>query len=129
MASSANCPCCSFPGTEHTRSGIPSSSPDTHFQSPTVSATRYVDIFGVVENWIVCFPAGPGWSLTILPFEIAVSSLSTTAVISNVALYAGSSNDGNATRASTASNCVTAYFRWFASLRYMPRSLLFNCPT
>jgi hypothetical protein len=75
-----------------------------------------VDIFGEGENLSVCLPApGPGVSDTILPFEIAVSPASIVAEIENVAFIAGSSNDGNARRASVDSNCVTAYFR-FADL-------------
>jgi hypothetical protein len=42
------------------------------------------------------------------PFEIAVSALSIISEMSKVALWAGSSHDGNARRASVASICVTA---------------------
>ena len=66
---------------------------------------------------IVRFPgSGPGTSETTRPLEIAVSPLSTIIEMSNVALNAGSSKDGNARRASVGSICVTAYFRPFASL-------------
>ena len=68
-------------------------------------------------NFRVCLPgSGPGVSDSILPFEIAVSAESIINEISKVALNAGSSNDGNARRASVASICETAYFRPFALL-------------
>src|SRR5438445_659520 len=52
-------------------------------------ATRYDDIFGEVENLIVCWvAAGPGVSDTTLPFEIAVSAGLTTRVTANAALKA-----------------------------------------
>jgi hypothetical protein len=80
-----------------------------HSKSPTASATRYVDIFGVVSKVTVCLPApGPGVSDTTAPFEMARSPASMTAVSENVALKAGSSNEGNIRRASVASSCVTA---------------------
>ena len=57
----------------------------------------------------MCLPSpGPGESATIGPFEMPVSPESTTSETSNVALKAGSSNDGNARRASVDSNCDTA---------------------
>ena len=47
---------------------------ELHSKSPTASATRYVDIFGVVSNLTVCLPAaGPGVSETTAPFEMAWS--------------------------------------------------------
>ena len=49
----------------------------------------------------------PGWSETIFVFEIAVSPASITSVTSKAAFNAGSSKQGNARRASVASNCVT----------------------
>jgi hypothetical protein len=80
-----------------------------HSKSPTASATRYVDIFGVVSNLTVCFPgSGPGVSAVTAPFEIARSAASMIAVTAKVALKAGSSNDGNIRRASVASSWVTA---------------------
>ena len=88
---------------------MPSTVADEHSKSPTASATRYVDIFGVVSNVTVCLPAaGPGVSETAAPFEIAWSPASMVAVSENVALRAGSSNDGNIRLASVASSCVTA---------------------
>ena len=63
----------------------------------------------MVSNLTVCLPApGPGVSETTAPFEIAWSFSSMIAVSANVALNAGSSNDGNMRRASVASSCVTA---------------------
>ena len=50
---------------------------------------------------------GPGASDTIFVFEIAVSPASTIKETSKVAFSAGSSKQGNARRASVASNCVT----------------------
>src|SRR4051812_3030641 len=98
--------------------GMPSAPPLTHAQSPTASATRYVDIFGDLENVSVCLPApGPGLSSTMRPLEMAVSAASIVAVMENVAFNAGSSKQGNARRASVGSNCVVAYFRLFARLR------------
>jgi hypothetical protein len=76
-----------------------------------------VDIFGVRPNFSVCLPAsGPGVSESTLPLEIAVSPESIIIEMSNVALNAGSSNEGNARRASVASSCETAYFRPLAWL-------------
>ncbi len=49
-----------------------------------------------------------GLSETWLVLEMTVSRLSTVRAMSKVALYAGSSNDGKARRASVASNWVTA---------------------
>ncbi len=72
----------------------------------------------VVANLSVCLPApGPGVSDSRRPFEIAVSRASIVADTANVAFIAGSSNDGNARRASVASSCVMAYSRLFARLR------------
>ena len=100
---------CALSGVAQMRIGMPSASPFEHRQSPTAIATRYVDILGVVEKRSVCFPAaGPGVSEAILPLEMAVSPSSTTRVMAKVALSAGSSNDGNARRASVGSICVVA---------------------
>ena len=61
--------------------------PSIHSKSPTAMATRYVDIFGVVANLIVCFPSpGPGVSEAMTLLEIAVSPLFAISVMSNVAL-------------------------------------------
>ena len=48
---------------------------------------------------------------------MAVSPASIVADTANVAFIAGSSNDGNARRASVGSSCVMAYSRLFARLR------------
>ena len=96
-------------GVAQMRIGMLSAAPSRHLKSPTVIATRYDDIFGVVENFIVCCViAGPGVSDSTLPFEMAVSPRSIVSVTAKVALNAGSSKHGNARRASVDSNCVTA---------------------
>ena len=65
-------------GVEQTRIGMPSDEPSRQTKSPTSSATRYDDIFGVRANVTVCLPgSGPGVSFVTLPFEIAVSPAST----------------------------------------------------
>ena len=70
------------------------------------------------EKVTVCVPgSGPGLSVTTRPFEIAVSPCGTVSDTSKVALNRGSSNDGNARRASVASSCETAYLRPLAALR------------
>ncbi len=51
-----------------------------------------------------------------MQLEIAVSPSSIVTEMSNVALNIGSSNEGNARRASVASIWVTAYFRPLALL-------------
>src|ERR1700744_405485 len=96
-------------GVAYARIGTPSLEPSTHLKSPTRNATRYVDIFGVRANCTVCSPiAGPAVSEITFVFEITMSSFGATMLTSNVALYAGSSHDGNPRRASVGSNCVTA---------------------
>ena len=76
-----------------------------------------MDILGVRANVSVCLPgSGPCVSEICFPLEIAVSAASIISEMSKVALKAGSSNDGNARRASVASICETAYFRPFALL-------------
>src|SRR3989442_15557611 len=92
-------------------------------------ATRYDDIFGDVANFSVCcVRAGPGVSDTSVPLLMAVSPRSIVSASAKVALKAGSSKQGNARLASVDSNCVTAYFRLDALLRYRPRSRVFNTP-
>src|SRR5262245_13456182 len=111
-------------GVAQMRIGTPSDAPSRHWKSPTAIATRYEDIFAVVENFIVCWLGpGPGVSERIRPFEIAVSALSAVTVTANVALNSGSSKPGKARRASVDSNCVTAYERLLALLMYSPRRL------
>src|SRR6516165_10344054 len=98
-------------GVAQMRIGILSAAPSTHLKSPTVIATRYEDIFGDVENFMVCcVVAGPGVSESALPLEIAMSPRSMVSVTAKVALNEGSSKHGKARRASVDSNCVTAYF-------------------
>src|SRR5437773_9102046 len=95
-------------GVAQMRIGTFSADPSTHWKSPTAIATRYDDIFGVVENVTVCCEGdGPGVSDTTLPFEMAMSPRSIVSVIAKVALKAGSSKDGKARRASVDSNWVT----------------------
>src|SRR4026207_805159 len=110
-------------GVEQILIGTPSEAPSRHLKSPTVIATRYDDIFGVVANLIVCcVGSGPGMSDSALPFEIAVSPRSMVSVTAKVALNAGSSNEGKARRASVASHCVTAYLRRGALLLSQTRT-------
>ena len=45
-------------GVAQTRTGMPSPRPSMHSKSPTASATRYVDIFGVVSNVIGVMAGG-----------------------------------------------------------------------
>ena len=91
--------------------------PVRHTKSPTIITPDTSDIFGVVANFSVCFPgSGPGSSESTAPFEMAVSAASTMSDTSKVALNRGSSNDGNARRASVASIWVTASpSRWLGS--------------
>src|SRR5205807_8136940 len=107
--SSAICVRSFLSGVAQIRMGTPSCDPSRHAKSPTAIATRYVDIFGVVENFNVWLEGdGPGVSEMTLPFEIAMSPRLTMSVTAKVALNAGSSKHGNARRASVDSNCVTA---------------------
>ncbi len=52
--------------------------------------------------------SGWGWRDTAAALETASRSASTTRVMANTALWAGSSQQGKARRASVASNCVVA---------------------
>ena len=72
-----------------------------------MNASRYVDMTGVLSNRISLFSPR---SLTDFSgiLERAVRSFGTQSVTSNVALSAGSSQQGRARRASVGSNCVTA---------------------
>src|SRR5882672_162813 len=98
-----------LPSVPQTRIGTPSAEPSRHDHLPTAIATRYVDIFGVVENLTMWRePSAVGVSEITVPFEIAESARSIVSEMSNVALNDGSSKLGNARRASVASNCVTA---------------------
>src|SRR5688572_31938463 len=82
-----------------TRMGIPAAPPSTQEKSPTTSATRYVDIRGVVAKLTVWVPArGPGRSDTTAPLEITLSCAAAIAEIAKVALNSGSSNEGKARR-------------------------------
>ena len=68
-------------GVAQMRIGMSSAAPSRHLKSPTAIATRYDDIFGDVENFIVCcVGAGPGVSDSTLPLEIAVSPRSIVSV-------------------------------------------------
>ena len=121
--SSAMRPISPLPSVPQTRIGVLSAVPSTHENRPTAIATRYVDIFGVVENRTTCLaPPDAGVSEMTRPFEIALSRASIVSEMSKVALNAGSSKPGKARRASVASSCVTAYRRFSVLLRYRPRS-------
>ena len=118
MTSSAKLASACWPGVAQTRSARPSADPVAHSKSPTSSATRYVDMRGVVAKVTVCLPAaGPGTSETWRPLEMPMSPSSRTTLMSNVALSAGSSKQGNMRRASVASSWVAAYFRFAVVVR------------
>ena len=78
---------------------------------PTTNATRYVDIAIVSANRTRTRPSPAGSRPISGPFEIASSPSSTTSVTPNTALRSGSSQHGNARRASVDSNCVVAIVR------------------
>jgi hypothetical protein len=61
----------------------------------------------VSENRTIFFPFSTVWEATAV-LEIAVNDGSTIKVVANTALKSGSSQQGNARRASVASNCVAA---------------------
>ena len=106
-ARSRSAPSC--PASSRCGSGCRRPRPRLHTKSPTASATRYVDIFGVVANVTVCLPApGPACPRRPRRSRSRGRRRSMVAVSANVALKAGSSNDGNMRRASVASSCVTA---------------------
>ena len=110
--SAANSPWDSFPAVAHTRTRVPSSAVrSTHLMSPTMKASRYVDITGVSENRTRLRPPSTADSSAIIVFETACKSSGTTSVTSNVAFIDGSSQHGKARRASVASNCVVARCR------------------
>ena len=82
------------------------------------SATRYGDIVFVVANVSVCLPApGPAYRTSGGRSRSPYLCVSIVAESAKVAFKAGSSNDGNARRASVASSCVMAYSRLLARLR------------
>src|SRR5215208_138955 len=100
-----------LPGTHHTRSGVaPTVTGAVASSSPTMYATRYVDILMVSANTTTFLPASMR-SDTIDVFETAVRTGSITSVEANTALKSGSSQHGNARRASVASNWVAARTR------------------
>ena len=71
----------------HTRTGILSASPLRQAKSPTASATRYDDIFAVVEKRTVWRPVpGPGLSEMTRPFEIAMSKILANSLVVTVAV-------------------------------------------
>ena len=110
--SSANRPLSSFPRVAHTRMRTPSRvRSSTLAKSPTMNARRYVDMTGVSANRTDFFPAAPTLTETGSVLEIASNSAGTMSVTSNDALTAGSSQHGNARRASVDSNCVVANHR------------------
>ena len=78
--------------------------------SPTTKATRYVDIF-IVSAKVMTLRCPSRRSDTMRVLETAVSAGSMASVLAKTALNAGSSQQGNARRASVASNCVAANVR------------------
>ena len=98
-----------LPGTNHTRSGVfPTITGSVDSSSPTMKATRYVDIRMVSAKTTAFLPGPPGDSLTTAALEMAASPSGTTRVTPNTALQAGSSQHGKPRRASVDSNCVAA---------------------
>jgi hypothetical protein len=98
-----------LPGTAHTRSGVrPTITGGVASSSPTTKATKYVDILMVSAKRTTLRPSPNGSSDTIEVLEMATSRSGTTRVTENTALNAGSSQQGNARRASVASNWVAA---------------------
>ena len=83
----------------------------TAARSPTMKASRYVDIFGVGAKRISFVPSLAGVSASGMVLDTAVSSDGMRRVSSKVALAAGSSQQGKARRASVASNWVAAMLR------------------
>ena len=76
---------------------------------PTASATRYVDMRGVSRKRTTFLPVrGSTRSCAGGSFDTTSSDGATTAVTSKRAFIAGSSKQGNARRASVASNWVNA---------------------
>ncbi len=103
-----------MPGRYTIRSGTPSTSTGSVASSgPTTNATRYVDIAIVSSNRTRTRPFPVGSRETSGPFEIARSPSCATSVTPNTALRSGSSQHGNARRASVDSNCVVA-IAWLA---------------
>ena len=89
--------------------------PCKYSNSPTPRYKRYVDITGVRPNLYRIFEPTIFLDATGM-FEIASKCLSTKRDTSNVALTAGSSQQGNALLASAASNCVVARYFVFPFL-------------
>src|SRR5690242_19203568 len=78
--------------------------------SPTTNATRYVDITIESAKRTTLRPFSIVSDTTAV-FETAVRAGSIASVTANTALNDGSSQHGNARRASVASNCVAAIMR------------------
>ena len=99
----------SLPGTHHTRRGVALTiTGSVATSSPTTKATRYVDILIESAKRTTFRPVPVGASSITLVLEIATRRSGTTSVTEKTALHAGSSQHGNARRASVASNWVAA---------------------
>src|SRR5262249_15134890 len=100
-----------LPGTHQMRTGVgPTRVGSVCSSSPTTMATRYVDM--TIESAKRTILRGPSRvSLATRVFDATVRVGSTASVTLNTALKAGSSQQGNARRASVASNCVAAIVR------------------
>src|SRR5262245_19262571 len=103
-ASAASAPC---PLGSTTRAGTDVPGIGTVSNGPTATARRYEGSGRVLRNTIVRFPAAV-LELSSGVFAKAASDSGTTSVIVYGILNAGSSQHGNALRASTASNWVNA---------------------
>jgi hypothetical protein len=76
--------------------------------SPTTKATRYVDMRMLSAKVTARRPGPAGDSLITAVLEMAARPSGTTSVTPKTAFAAGSSQHGNARRASVASNWVAA---------------------
>ena len=93
-----------------TRQSIPVvvRAPGVASYGPTVNASRYEDITGVSRKTVRWRPVAAASVRSTGMFDMAARVASWISSTVNRALNSGSSKQGNARRASAASNCVTA---------------------
>ena len=100
-----------MPLVAQTRISVPEDErSETQAKSPTANARRYVDIGGVSAKRTIFRPPSVATDSSGM-FEMAARCPGTTIVTEKVALSDGSSQQGNARRASVGSNCVDARWR------------------